>query len=116
MDVKNFVKEYGMWILVFVVLVIWLNIIVSLPPNSSDELSALRLELDLNVAWDDGFQAGITFGREIIAQGILQTVKSGNFVEVWDGNTLIRLVPQVACQSEVDRVVAECNKALEAVE
>jgi len=64
--------------------------------DDTNELSVLRLELDLNQARDEGFANGFN---------------QASFLCQRDVNALV-----AQCQGEVSAIVAECNSRLEACE
>ena len=77
--------------------------------DDTNELSALRLELDLNAEYDRGLNDGYSISRANIIQGIYFSIGQRGFVDVSDLNSTLRLVPQSACQQELEAIVAECN-------
>ena len=94
MDKSKIIKSIQMFVFVLIVggvVFFLLNL-----PNPSDELLALRLELDLNMARGEGFQEGYAYAQ-FLCQGDVNALRQ-------------------ACQQELGAIVAECNSRLEACE
>ena len=94
MDKGEIIKSIQMFVFVLIVggvVFFLLNL-----PNPSDELLALRLELDLNMARGEGFQEGYAYAQ-FLCQGDVNALRQ-------------------ACQQELGAIVAECNSRLEACE
>ena len=94
MDKGEIIKSIQM--LVFVLIVGGVVFFLLNLPNPSDELLALRLELDLNMARGEGFQEGYAYAQ-FLCQGDVNALRQ-------------------ACQQELGAIVAECNSRLEACE
>jgi len=69
----------------------------------------LRLSVDLNAEFDRGFGEGFQFAG---LQAVGSVARNG-WLDVSDGNATVRLIPQGACQAELEALAAECASRLE---
>jgi len=71
-----------------------------------DSSLSLREELDFNIARDEH----ILFGYQQAQFDVIRSFAVNGFLDLSDGNSTVRLVPL----QQVEAVVTECNKRLEA--